>query len=154
MLKALLVSVGCLVSKGMLDLVVSTVVMVVTEPKARLVLKALLVRRVPRVKVLLAHAENVVKMVMTALQAATGAPLRLLVVKGGADHVRGRGLPGGFNCGRGVMVTTEMLDLGVGVHGRDGRDGAKGATGAQGIAGERGLPGVKGDAGPSWCQRS
>jgi hypothetical protein len=50
----------------MLDLVVSTVVMVVTERKVRLVLKALLVRRVPRVsKVLLAHVENVVKMVMT-----------------------------------------------------------------------------------------
>ena len=64
-----LVSVVCLASKGMLDLVVSTVVMVVTERKVRLVLKALLVRRVPRVsKVLLAHAENVAKMVMTALK--------------------------------------------------------------------------------------
>ena len=68
-LKALLVIVGCLVSKEMLDLVVSTVVMVVTERKVRLVLKALLVRRVPRVsKVLLAHAENVVVMVMMGLQ--------------------------------------------------------------------------------------
>ena len=65
----MLVSVDCLVSKEMLDLVVSTVVMVVTERKARLVLKALLVQRVPRVsKVLLAHAENVAKMVMRALQ--------------------------------------------------------------------------------------
>ena len=62
----MLVSVGCLVSKEMLDLVVSTVVMVVTERKVRLVLKALLVQRVPRVfKVLLAHVENVVKMAVT-----------------------------------------------------------------------------------------
>ena len=59
----MLVSVGCLVSKEMLDLVVSTVVMVVTARKVQLVSKALLVQRVLRVsKVLLAHAENVVKM--------------------------------------------------------------------------------------------
>ena len=37
----MLVSVGCLVSKEMLDPVVSTVVMVVTVQKERLVLKAL-----------------------------------------------------------------------------------------------------------------
>ena len=55
-------------SRGRQGLVVSTVVMVVTARKARLVLKALLVQRVPRVsKVLLAHAENVVTMVMTEL---------------------------------------------------------------------------------------
>ena len=63
--KALQVSVDLLVPKEMLDLVVSTVVMVVTERKVRLVLKALLVQRVPRVsKVLLAHVENVVATVM------------------------------------------------------------------------------------------
>jgi len=67
-LKALQVSVDCLVPKEMLDLVVPTVMMVVTARKARLVLKALLVQRVSRVsKVLLAHAENVVTMVMTEL---------------------------------------------------------------------------------------
>ena len=61
----MLVSVGCLVSKEMLDLVVSTVVMVVTVREEQQVLKASLVQRVPQVsKVLLAHAENVVKMVM------------------------------------------------------------------------------------------
>ena len=68
-LKALQVSVGCLVSKEMLDLVVSTVMMVVTVQKGRLVLKVLLVRRVPQVsKVLLAHADNVVATVMMGLQ--------------------------------------------------------------------------------------
>ena len=61
----MLVIVGCLVSKVTPGLVVSTVVMVVTARKVRLVLKVSLVQRVPRVyKVWLAHAENVVTMVM------------------------------------------------------------------------------------------
>ena len=67
--KALLVIVGCLVSKVTPGLVVSTVVMVVMARKVRLVLKVSLVRRVPRVyKVWLAHAENVVTMVMMVLR--------------------------------------------------------------------------------------
>ena len=70
----------CLVSKEMLDLVVSTVVMVVTEPKVRLVPKALLVQRVPRVsKVLLAHVENVVKMAVMVPRAPR--ELKVLLVK-------------------------------------------------------------------------
>ena len=62
----MLVIVGCLVSKVTPGLVVSTVVMVVTARKVRLVLKVSLVQRVPRVyKVWLAHAENTVKMAVT-----------------------------------------------------------------------------------------
>ena len=60
----------------------STVVMVVTARKVRLVLKVSLVQRVPRVyKVWLAHAENVVTMAMTVLQVSP-VPKVLLVIVG------------------------------------------------------------------------
>jgi hypothetical protein len=80
--KALLVIVGCLVSKVTPGLVVSTVVMVVMARKVRLELKVSLVRRVRQVlKVWLAHAENVVTMVMTVLQVSP-VPKVLLVIVG------------------------------------------------------------------------
>jgi len=79
--KALLVSVGCLVSKATPGLVVSTVVMVVTARKVRLVLKVSLVRRVRQVlKVLLANEEKMVTMVMMELKERPGVKALLVIV--------------------------------------------------------------------------
>jgi len=79
--KALLVSVGCRVSKATPGLVVSTVVMVVTARKVRLVLKVSLVRRVRQVlKVLLANEEKMVTMVMMELKERPGVKALLVIV--------------------------------------------------------------------------
>ena len=110
--------------------------MVVTERKVRLVLKALLVRRVPRVsKELLALVENVVVMVMTE-QPVQLVHVERQVLKVSQVKMAKQASVVNAGClvtmGRVVVMVAKGAPGAPGADGKAGRDGATGAVGRPG----------------------